>query len=29
HRLNNEGVDVRNIVNAEQAADGSMTFYVR
>ncbi|PDT30200.1 hypothetical protein CO660_09035 [Rhizobium sp. L9] len=29
HRLNNEGVDVRNIVNAEQAADGSVTFYVR
>ncbi|MBY5362636.1 hypothetical protein HFO97_22355 [Rhizobium leguminosarum] len=29
HRLNNEGVDVRNIVNAEQAADGSLTFYVR
>ncbi|RUM21183.1 hypothetical protein EFQ99_27215 [Rhizobium vallis] len=29
HRLNNEGVDIRNIVNAEQAADGSMTFYVR
>jgi len=28
-RLNNEGVDVRNIVNAEQAADGSLTFYVR
>lgn len=29
HRLNNEGVDVRNIVNAEQASDGSLTFYVR
>ena len=29
HRLNNEGVDIRNVVNAEQAADGSMTFYVR
>ncbi|MBX4931682.1 hypothetical protein [Rhizobium bangladeshense] len=29
HRLNNEGVDVRNIVNAEQAADGGVTFYVR
>ncbi|MBA5803398.1 MULTISPECIES: hypothetical protein [Rhizobium] len=29
HRLNNKGVDVRNIVNAEQAADGSLTFYVR
>lgn len=28
-RLNHEGVDVRNIVNAEQAADGSLTFYVR
>ncbi|EJC78755.1 hypothetical protein Rleg4DRAFT_0324 [Rhizobium leguminosarum bv. trifolii WSM2297] len=29
HRLNNQGVDVRTIVNAEQAADGSLTFYVR
>ncbi|NKM82917.1 hypothetical protein GFL54_00960 [Rhizobium laguerreae] len=29
HRLNNEGVNIRNVVNAEQAADGSLTFYVR
>jgi hypothetical protein len=29
HRLNNEGVNIRNVVNAEQAADGSITFYVR
>ncbi len=26
-RLNEEGVSVRNIVNADQAADGSITFY--
>ncbi|MBB3459881.1 hypothetical protein [Rhizobium sp. BK377] len=29
HKLNNEGVNIRNVVNAEQAADGSITFYVR
>ncbi|CAN7286586.1 hypothetical protein LJR245_001371 [Rhizobium leguminosarum] len=29
NRLNNEGVNIRNVVNAEQAADGSVTFYVR
>jgi hypothetical protein len=29
HQLNNQGVDVRSVVNAEQAADGSLTFYVR
>ncbi len=29
HRLDNEGVNIRNVVNAEQAADGSITFYVR
>src|SRR5262245_45855827 len=27
--LNQQGVSVRNVVNAEQAADGSLTFYVR
>ncbi|MEZ2126604.1 MULTISPECIES: hypothetical protein [unclassified Sinorhizobium] len=27
--LNQQGVEVRNVVNAEQAADGSVTFYVR
>lgn len=29
HKLNNDGVNIRNVVNAEQAADGSITFYVR
>jgi len=29
HKLNNDGVAIRNVVNAEQAADGSITFYVR
>ncbi|MBB3446416.1 MULTISPECIES: hypothetical protein [unclassified Rhizobium] len=29
HQLNNDGVNIRNVVNAEQAADGSITFYVR
>jgi hypothetical protein len=29
HRLNSDGVNIRNVVNAEQAADGSITFYVR
>jgi len=28
-KLNNDGVNIRNVVNAEQAADGSITFYVR
>ncbi|QFY63597.1 hypothetical protein FZ934_25500 (plasmid) [Rhizobium grahamii] len=28
-RLNKRGVDVRTVVNAEQAADGSMTFYIK
>ncbi|MEZ2128348.1 MULTISPECIES: hypothetical protein [unclassified Sinorhizobium] len=27
--LSQQGVSVRNVVNAEQAADGSLTFYVR
>lgn len=27
--LNQQGVEVRNVVNAEQALDGSLTFYVR
>ncbi|WP_455872708.1 hypothetical protein [Rhizobium yanglingense] len=26
-KLGNDGVNVRNVVNAEQAADGSITFY--
>ncbi|MBB3389776.1 hypothetical protein FHT82_002516 [Rhizobium sp. BK275] len=29
HKLNNDGIAIRNVVNAEQAADGSITFYVR
>ena len=29
HKLNNDGINIRNVVNAEQAADGSITFYVR
>lgn len=28
-QLNQQGVNVRNVVNAEQAADGSLTFYTR
>jgi hypothetical protein len=28
-QLGQEGVAVRNIVNADQAADGSVTFYVQ
>lgn len=28
-QLNQQGVSIRNVVNAEQAADGSLTFYVR
>jgi hypothetical protein len=29
HQLNDDGVNIRNVVNAEQAADGGITFYVR
>jgi hypothetical protein len=29
NQLARDGVNIRDIVNAEQAADGSVTFYVR